>query len=50
VQLDDGTNTTVDITLADVKWGDYSFSTSNDGSTVIQTASFIAKTVTISST
>ncbi len=49
VQLDDGTNDTIDITLADLKWGDFTFSVSSDGSTVIESGTFIAKAVTFAS-
>lgn len=50
VQLDDGTNTTVDITLNDLKWGNFEMSFDNTGGTVMQTGSFIVKTIVIAAT
>lgn len=50
VQLDEGTNSSVDLTLADLKWDTYNISMASDGSTVMENGTFIVKTLTIGTT
>jgi len=52
VQLADGVtdNETVDITLADVKYDNWSFGFDNTGATIEESAVFFAKTITVGET